>query len=50
MNPLFSVPRYPWLLLSAMLLTGCVTPKVVHVYDEKCQVMTRKMELTVEKA
>ena len=35
--------------LCAVLLSGCVTPKVVHLYDEKCQVMTRRMELTVEK-
>ena len=32
-----------------MALAGCVTPRVVHVYDAKCQVMTRKMELTLEK-
>ena len=37
------------LMLSALLLAGCVTPRVVHVYDPKCQVMTRKVELTVEK-
>ena len=37
------------LLLCGLSLAGCVSTKVVHVYDEKCQVMTRKMELTVEK-
>ena len=37
------------LLLCGVLLGGCVSPRVVHVYDEKCKVMTRKMELTVEK-
>ncbi len=43
MLPRTSIP------LCVLLLSGCVTPKVVHVYDEKCQVMTRRMELTVEK-
>ena len=38
------------LTLCTLLLAGCVTTRVVHVYDQKCQVMTRKMELTFEKA
>ena len=34
---------------SILLLSGCVTPNVVHVYDPKCQIMTRKVELTLQK-
>jgi hypothetical protein len=37
-------------VLCATLLAGCVSTRVIHVYDEKCRVMTRKMELTLEKA
>jgi hypothetical protein len=37
------------LLGCSLLFTACATPKVVDVYDEKCQVMTRKVELTLEK-
>ncbi len=40
----------PLLVLGTIALSGCVSTKVVHVYDEKCQMMTRKMELTLEKA
>ncbi len=36
-------------LLCAVVLTGCATPRVVHVYDEQCQIMTRRMELTLQK-
>ena len=37
------------LALSTLLLAGCVTPRIVNVYDQKCQVMTRKVELNVQK-
>ena len=37
------------LTLGTLLLSGCVTPNVVHVYDPKCQIMTRKVELNLQK-
>ena len=33
----------------SVALAGCVTPRVVHSYDPQCQIMTRKVELSVEK-
>ena len=38
------------LLICVIPLAGCVTPRVVHVYDEKCQLMTRRVDLSIEKA
>jgi hypothetical protein len=36
---------------SALLLAlaACVSPKVVHYYDDNCQIMARKVELSVSK-
>jgi len=39
-------PRYLALAaMSTLALSGCATPKVVSYYDEKCQLMSRRMEL-----
>ena len=49
MHILLCRPRILSLILGALLLSACVSPKVVHQYDKKCDVITRKMELTLEK-
>ena len=41
--------RIALLPLATVALVGCVSPKVVHFYDPECQVMARKVELTLEK-
>jgi len=33
--------------LAALTLSGCTTPKLVSYYDDKCQVMTRRLELDI---
>ena len=37
------------LCFTPLLLAGCVSPRVVNFYDPECQIVARKVELTLEK-
>ena len=37
------------LCFAPLLLAGCVSPRVVNFYDPDCQIVARKVELTLEK-